>query len=117
MSETKTYTAAQVEQMLAEQKARLEARKASKKALPFSVTKETRLRVKDKTPYTSIWFSGDFRPFPVSINVASAIVANIEAVKAALEAEPADKTKAEPEVQEAASPLTSGGQPRLAPQQ
>lgn len=98
-----TYTAEQVEKMLAEQKARLEARSVSGK---LTITRETRLR-KDGTPYTGVWLSGTCKPTYISDVNAKALVESFEALKSVVSGPATDKTKATVAVDASA--------PRLAP--
>lgn len=104
----KTYTAAEVEAMLAEQKARLESRNGGGK---FTITRETRLR-KDKTPYTGIWLSGTCKPTYISDANAKLLVESFEVLKSAVSGPAVDKTKAEP-VEETPA-LSSNTAPRIA---
>lgn len=100
-----TYTAEQVERMLAEQKAKLTAKPKEGKLV---IQRQTRAR-KDGTPYTGVWLLGLTKPVYLSDTLAKAVAANMEAFIAAITAEPVVKIEQE----EAESAFSESTEPRI----
>lgn len=96
----KTYTAAEVEALLAAERAK--SKKTSNATV--EIRKATRINKTSQTPYTGIFVEGPFRPCYIPLSVATALLANVEALKAAVDGPAKDESKA----------LSSDTAPRLA---
>ena len=97
----KLYTAAEVAEMIAAEKAKLSAGKAVRFVRRSGTTKAGK-------PFSGVQMTGDFFPVYLSIGAATALVANIDGLKAAL-AEPTPVAQAKVE----GSSLSNSQVPRL----
>ena len=84
MSE-KLYTAAEVAKMIADERAKLVSKKAVKIYADSGTFKPTSGPKKGiETPFANVKIEGDFYPAKLSFAAAEAVLANIEALKAAV---------------------------------
>jgi hypothetical protein len=96
----KTYTAAEVEALIAAERAK--SSKASTKSV--EIRKATRVSKATGAPYTGIFVEGPFRPFYLPMSVANAILQNSGAFETAVKGAAKDESKA----------LSTSVEPRIA---